>query len=108
MGTPIDNPTPNITSNQKPARAIPKFETNEEGIVQVVIDEPETLERLYGVTMPDAASGLMKSALNALGRTGEHYRHDGNAAPCTQVRNDGPRRSISTMGQRQVWAESAS
>ena len=74
MGTQTDKPTAAIASDEKPPRAIPEFCTDEDGVVQVDCREPDTLERLYGVKTHDAASGLMKSALNALGRTGEHYR----------------------------------
>jgi hypothetical protein len=74
MGTPTDKPAPAIASDAEQPRVIPEFSTDEDGVVQVNCSEPDTLERLYGVKTQDAASGLMKSALNALGRTGEHYR----------------------------------
>ncbi len=74
MGTPTDNPAPVIVSDAESPRAIPEFNTDEDGVVQVVYSEPGTLECLYGAKSPDAASGLMKSALNAQGKTGEYYR----------------------------------
>ncbi len=71
MGTPTDKPTPAIASDANPPRVIPEFSTDDDGAVQVICSEPGTLERLYGVKTQDAASGLVKSAMNALGRTGE-------------------------------------
>ena len=58
MGTPTNKPAAAIVSDAKPPRAIPEFSTDEEGVVQVKCPEPDTLERLYGVRIPDAASGL--------------------------------------------------
>lgn len=49
------------------------FSTNENGVVQVMADEPDTMMKLFNVETNEAASGLMMSALNALGRSGEQY-----------------------------------
>ena len=40
-----------------------------------MMTESETqLSDMFGVHTPEAAHGLMLSAMNALGRSGEHYR----------------------------------
>ena len=54
-------------------RKRPSFETTEDGVVQVVSSN-DTLRTLFGTKTHGAASGLMSSAVNALGRTGANLR----------------------------------
>ncbi|TMM50735.1 hypothetical protein [Sulfitobacter sabulilitoris] len=52
----------------------PTFKTTEEGVVQIVTDHPNTLIDLFNLQTYEAASGLMATALSALGRNGENLR----------------------------------
>ena len=54
--------------------ALPRFETTPEGSVSMTTGSETQLSDLFGVHTPEAAHGLMLSAMNALGRSGEHYR----------------------------------
>ena len=55
-------------------RPWPDICTNSSGVVEVQYTDPDTLARLYGVRSKEAASGLIMSAINSLGATGEEYR----------------------------------
>lgn len=54
--------------------ARPTFKTADDGTVQIETGDPNTLINLFNVKTYQAASGLMTSAINALGRSGEPYR----------------------------------
>ncbi len=56
-----------------PERKRPTFATNEEGVVHIKIEDDDVLQDLFNVKTKEVATGLMTSALNALGRTGENY-----------------------------------
>ena len=71
----------------------PTFNTTEDGVVQINTEEPDTLIKLFNVDTVEAASGLMTSALNALGRAGENYR-DMAAAMQAELK---PRDAIEAM-----------
>ena len=71
----------------------PTFNTNEDGDVQIITDEPDTMIHLFNVETIEAASGLMICALNALGKTGEPYR-DMAAAMQAELK---PRDAIEAM-----------
>ena len=71
----------------------PTFRTNEDGVVEVKTDEPDTLMNLFNVGTLEAASGLMGCAINALGRSGETYR-DMAAAMQAELK---PRDAIEAM-----------
>ena len=53
---------------------LPTFSTDEDGHVQVHVPEEAVVARLFNVRTPEAASGLLISLLNALGKSGEQYR----------------------------------
>ena len=78
----------------------PTFSTDEKGVVQIKTDEPDTLMRLFNVETIEAASGLMASLLNALGRSGEIYR-DMAAAMQTKLK---PRDAVEAMLIAQMTA----
>lgn len=52
----------------------PTFETDDAGVVQVHMPDDDSLTRLMNTQTHQAASGLMGTALNALGRSGDNYR----------------------------------
>jgi hypothetical protein len=78
----------------------PTFSTNEDGVVQIKVDEPDTLINLFNVETLEAASGLMTCALNALGKKGEHYR-DMAAAMQAELK---PRDAVEAMLMTQMTA----
>ena len=55
------------------SRKRPTFDVTEDGVVQIATSGDE-LRKLFGTKTHDAASGLMSSAVNALGRTGANLR----------------------------------
>jgi hypothetical protein len=52
----------------------PTFTTKDDGVVEVGYEDPLCLFKLFGVGTKDAGDGMVLTALNALGKTGEHYR----------------------------------
>ena len=78
----------------------PTFSTDEDGVVQINTDEPDTLLKLFNVETLEAASGLMASMLNALGRSGEKYR-DMAAAMQAELK---PRDAVEAMLIAQMTA----
>lgn len=57
-----------------PPRQPPRFLPSKDGVVQIETEHPDQLRDLFGTRTHDAASGLLNSAVNALGRPGEAYR----------------------------------
>lgn len=55
-------------------RACPTFAVNEEGAVEIHVSEAGMVRRLYGLRTGEAASGILKSAIDALGHAGAQYR----------------------------------
>src|SRR5210317_1551860 len=55
-------------------RPLPTFSTDEDGVVHVSVDADDAFRNLFNVETEAAAAGLMKSLINALGRSGENYR----------------------------------
>ncbi|SDE47503.1 hypothetical protein [Limimaricola pyoseonensis] len=74
-------------------RTAPRFRTSANGVVSIVTDGPEQLRELFGTKTGEAASGLMRTAMNALGRSGEDYR-DLLAAMAVEIE---PRDGIEAM-----------
>ena len=81
-------------------RQLPTFSTNKNGHVQIELSDVNTLPNLFNVQTHEAASGLMTSAINALGRNGENYR-DMMAAMQVEL---GPRDAIEAMLITQMTA----
>lgn len=81
-------------------RSRPTFSTDENGVVQITTEEPDALLRLFNVETIEAASGLMTSLLNALGRSGENYR-DMAAAMQVEIK---PRDAVESMLIAQMTA----
>ncbi len=75
MADQATTPTATLTKMQQDYnKRRPTFETDDAGVVQVHMPEDDTLTRLMNTQTHQAASGLMGTALNALGRSGEQYR----------------------------------
>ena len=93
-----------MTKEQKPPaptkRSPPTFSTNENGAINVAVDAEDTLRNLFNVETEAAASGLIRSLINALGRSGEDYR-DMAAAMLVEVQ---PRDAIEAMLISQMTA----
>ncbi|WPY94833.1 hypothetical protein T8T21_01530 [Limimaricola variabilis] len=74
-------------------RTAPTFSTSPKGVVSIETECPDQLRRLFGTNTREAASGLMRTAMNALGRSGEDYR-DLLAAMAVEIE---PRDGIEAM-----------
>ncbi|MGR3757268.1 MAG: hypothetical protein ACU0AT_08610 [Tranquillimonas sp.] len=48
--------------------------TSDNCVVSIVTDRPKQLRNLFQTNTREAASGLIRTAMNARGRSGEHYR----------------------------------
>lgn len=55
-------------------RAFPSIGHTEEGRIEVVADDAETLMNLLGMKTDEAAKGVFLTAINALGNTGDIFR----------------------------------
>lgn len=87
-------------TERKHHQQLPTFSTNENGHVQIELSDANTLPNLFNVQTHEAASGLMTSAINALGRNGENYR---DMMAAMQVELD-PRDAIEAMLIAQMTA----
>jgi hypothetical protein len=65
--------TTEVTASESP-RACPTFAVTENGIVEVHVSEVGMVRQLYGLRTGGAASGILKSAIDALGHAGAEYR----------------------------------
>lgn len=63
-----------LPAHETKRRVPPTFQSDDEGDVSIVCSVPDQLQNLYGTKSSEAADGIVKSALNALGRTGEELR----------------------------------
>lgn len=74
-------------------RTAPTFRMTPEGALNIETDCPDQLRVLFGTKTQEAAFGLMRTAMNALGRSGEDYR-DLLAAMAVEIE---PRDGIEAM-----------
>ncbi|MFT6677257.1 MAG: hypothetical protein ACJAVM_003470 [Sulfitobacter sp.] len=66
--------TPKLTTKPKQTRAYPKIEGSKDGAVQATCEDGFSFSELMGMKTEDAAKGILLSAINALGQSGESRR----------------------------------
>ena len=62
---------PQLPAKPSKPRTTPTFRTSPKGVVSIETECPDQLRRLFGTNTREAASGLIRTAMNALGRSGE-------------------------------------